>query len=75
MHWLVGSSEEMQPLNTFWKEVGALKDNNPVSIKDPVVTLLRVGEEKIHLWRDAVRFGREWSAYAPEDSGQNSCVV
>lgn len=67
MHWLVGSADVMQPMNRYWKEVGALKANNPVSVKDPVITLMRGGAPRIHLWRDIGRLKMEWIEYAPED--------
>lgn len=39
MHWLTGSSEKLA-LNKVWREVGALKDNNPIFLKDPFYTLI-----------------------------------
>ena len=50
MHWLIGSIASI-PLNTVWKETGALQENNPVFFKDPVYTLID-GNSRIPLRRD-----------------------
>ena len=40
MHWLTGSSEKLT-LNRIWREVGALKENNPIYCRDPIYTLVK----------------------------------
>ncbi len=65
MHWLTGSSEKM-PLNRIWKEVGALKENNPIFYKDPIYTLVN-GDTCVHLYRAVDKLKAELLRVAPED--------
>ena len=65
VHWLIGSLPR-NPLHRIWKESGALQENNPVFVKDPVITLVN-GDKKLELWRDIDRDVREWSAFSPRD--------
>ena len=65
VHWLNGSGEHLD-LNKVWKEVGALKENNPVYFKDPVY-VLKNGKAQLAIWRDADRTLQELSAYSPRD--------
>ncbi|MDE5897871.1 MAG: NAD(P)/FAD-dependent oxidoreductase [Treponemataceae bacterium] len=66
MHWLTGSSEKLA-LNQIWKEVGALRKNNPIFIKDPFYTLVN-GGKTLHLYRDADRLRAHFLEHAPEDA-------
>ncbi|MGP1604563.1 MAG: phytoene desaturase family protein [Treponema sp.] len=66
MHWLTGSSERM-PLNRIWKEIGALKENNPVFYKDPFYTFVGNGKT-VNLYRDVKKLEQEFLSFAPEDS-------
>lgn len=65
MHWLTGSSPSL-PLNKVWREVGALKENNPIYNRDPIYTLERDGI-KLNLWRDMKKTAEEFIALSPED--------
>lgn len=65
MHWLTGSSEKLV-LNRIWKETGALKENNPIEMRDPFYTLYD-GEKTLSLWRNIDKFCEELLRYAPED--------
>lgn len=70
MHWLTGSSEKM-PLNRVWREVGALKENNPIFVKDPFYTLISKNDDgskrELHLYRDIDRLEKHFLEYSPED--------
>lgn len=68
MHWLTGSSEKLT-LNRIWREVGALKENNPIFLKDPFYTLIDNNAEKreLHLYRDIKKLEKHLLEYAPED--------
>ena len=65
MHWLTGSSEKLV-LNRMWKEVGALKENNPVRYREPLYTLID-GKTCIRLYRDIDKLQKECIDAAPED--------
>lgn len=54
IHWLIGSRKE-NPLHDIWTETGALQQNNPVYVKDPVYTLLKEGRPGVALYRDLSR--------------------
>ena len=60
VHWLNGSGEHLD-LNKVWKEVGALKENNPIYFKDPVY-VLKNGKAQLAIWRDSDRTLQELSA-------------
>lgn len=66
MHWLTGSSEKLA-LNKVWREVGALKDNNPIYYRDPFYTLLNEKGGALCLFRDINKTCDEFMQYAPED--------
>ena len=66
MHWLTGSSPAL-PLNRIWKEVGALKDNNPIENRDPLYTVYD-GKEVVSLYRYLPEMEKELLRYAPEDA-------
>ena len=66
MHWLTGSSEKLA-LNKVWREVGALKDNNPIYYRDPFYTLLTENGGTLRLFRDIDKTCDEFLKYAPED--------
>ena len=65
MHWLTGSSPKLL-LNRVWHESGALKENNPITNRDPIYTLVD-GDKSINLWRDVKKLKADLLAYAPED--------
>lgn len=65
IHWLTGSSEKL-PQNRVWKEVGALGENNPVIVRDPLYTLVENGR-RIPLYRDPARMAEALVEAAPED--------
>ena len=65
MHWLTGSSPKL-PLNKIWKEVGALKENNPIENRDPLYTLLD-GDKNLCLYRYLPEMKKALLEYAPED--------
>lgn len=66
MHWLTGSSEKSS-LNKIWKEIGALKENNPIFYRDPIYTLLTKNGKKLSIYRDLKKTKNEFLTYAPED--------
>ena len=66
MHWLTGSSPKM-PLNKVWLETGALQDNNPIELRDPVYNLIDENGKILSIYRDVNRLEQELVAYAPED--------
>lgn len=66
MHWLTGSSEKLA-LNKVWKEIGALKENNPIEVRDPFYTVYDNGKE-LRMWRNADKLQEELLAFAPEDA-------
>lgn len=65
MHWLTGSSEKM-PLFKVWKELGALKENNPIYMRDPFYTLVD-GEKTLCFYRNLEKLRAHFIEFAPED--------
>ncbi|MCM1515734.1 MAG: NAD(P)/FAD-dependent oxidoreductase [Paraprevotella sp.] len=65
LHWLTGSSRKL-PHHKIWKEIGALQDNNPVYLKDPLYTYMGNGR-KPALFRDLDRTIEALAEFAPED--------
>ncbi len=57
IHWLIGSAPE-NPLHDVWKETGALLENNPVYVKDPIYTLVNADGSRKALFRDLSRMGK-----------------
>ena len=57
IHWLIGTAPE-NPLHEIWKETGALQENNPVYVKDPIYTLMDGKGEPIELFRDLSKLGK-----------------
>lgn len=66
MHWLTGSNPEL-PLNKIWKETGALQENNPIEIRDPLYTLFDENGKKLCLYRYLPQMQQALIEYAPED--------
>ena len=66
MHWLTGSSEKM-PLNRIWHETGALQDNNPIELRDPIYNLIDENGRILSLYRDISKMQKALIEYAPED--------
>ncbi|MGN0188059.1 MAG: phytoene desaturase family protein [Candidatus Cryptobacteroides sp.] len=66
IHWLVGSTPGMRRIHRRWKQVGALRENNPLVFKDPIY-VYRCGDVELNLWRDLSRVEREMTEFAPED--------
>lgn len=56
IHWLIGTAPD-NPLHEIWKETGALQENNPVYVKDPIYTLMDGKGEPIELFRDLKKLG------------------
>ena len=66
MHWLTGSKPEL-PLNKIWKETGALQDNNPIELRDPLYTVFDETGKKVSLYRYLPQMEQALLEYAPED--------
>lgn len=75
MHWLTGSSPNV-PLNQVWREVGALKENNPITNRDPFYQVLNPisnsgdaesPKEPLALWRDLKKTRQILLEYSPRD--------
>ena len=66
MHWLTGSSPKT-PLHKVWKETGALKENNPIELREPYYEYIN-GEKKLYMYRDLKKLRQELLDFAPEDS-------
>ena len=66
MHWLTGSRQDL-PLNKIWHETGALQDNNPIELRDPLYNLIDENGKTISICRDIAKFQQSLIAYAPED--------
>lgn len=67
IHWLVGSTRRIPHLHRRWKELGALRENNPISFHDPIYEY-RCGDVRLTLWTDIERNIREMTAFSPDDS-------
>ena len=65
MHWLTGSSPKM-PLYDIWKELGALKENNPIENRDPYY-VYKNGDKTLYMWRDLDKLCNQLLEFAPED--------
>lgn len=65
MHWLTGSSSKM-PLNRIWKEVGALQENNPIEVRNPLCTVFD-GNKNLSLYRFLPEMKKALLEYSPED--------
>ena len=66
MHWLTGSSPKM-PLNKVWLETGALKDNNPIELRDPLYNVIDENGKVLSLYRYLPQMQKALIEYAPED--------
>ena len=66
MHWLTGSSPKM-PLNRVWRETGALRENNPIELRDPLYTLIDENGKKLCVYRFLPQMQQALLEYAPED--------
>ena len=66
IHWLVGSTPGMRRIHRRWKQVGALRENNPLVFKDPVY-VYRCGDVELNLWRDLSKVEKEMIDFAPQD--------
>ncbi len=69
MHWLTGSSPKM-PLNRVWRETGALQDNNPVELRDPLYNVIDENGKTLSLYRFLPQMEQALIEYAPEDKAQ-----
>lgn len=67
MHWLTGSSKKLT-LNRIWHEIGALKENNPIFVKDPFYTLIDKKGYQLCLYRDLKKLKQHFLKYSPEDA-------
>ena len=66
MHWLTGSSPKM-PLNKVWRETGALQDNNPIELRDPLYNVIDENGKTLSLYRFLPDMEKALIEYAPED--------
>lgn len=66
MHWLTGSSPKM-PLNKVWLETGALQDNNPIELRDPLYNVIDENGKILSLYRYIPQMQKALIEYAPED--------
>ena len=66
MHWLTGSSPKM-PLNKVWRETGALQDNNPIELRDPLYNVIDKNGKVLSLYRFLPQMEKALLEYAPED--------
>lgn len=66
IHWLTGSSEQL-PHHKMWKAIGALCENNPIQLKDPLYTLIEK-HRRIPLYRDPAKMADTLISIAPEDA-------
>ena len=66
MHWLTGSSPKM-PLNKVWLETGALQDNNPIELRDPLYNVIDENGKILSLYRNLPDMQKALIEYAPED--------
>ena len=69
MHWLTGSSSNM-PLNRVWRETGALQDNNPIELRDPLYNIINKTGKVLSLYRFLPQLEKELIEYAPEDKAR-----
>lgn len=80
MHWLTGSDPRLA-LNRVWHEVGALGENNPITNRDPIYTLVPPVVEgkdplaRLCLWRDLDKLQAEFDAVSPEDHANTARLV
>lgn len=65
MHWLTGSS--LKPLIKFWKEVGALQENNPITNFDPMISVVHEGNPSLSFYRDRKRLKKDITERSPKD--------
>jgi phytoene dehydrogenase-like protein len=66
MHWLTGSSKNTA-LYEVWKNVGALKDDSKIHLKDSFYTYYHQGQE-LKLYRDVDKLKKHLLEVSPEDS-------
>ncbi|MBP5357846.1 MAG: NAD(P)/FAD-dependent oxidoreductase [Treponema sp.] len=68
MHWLTGSSPKL-PLNRVWREVGALKENNPVYNRPVLYTIIGAGKDgaNLELYRDLDKLEAHLTETSPSD--------
>ncbi len=66
MHWLTGSSPKM-PLNKVWLETGALQENNPIELRDPLYNVIDENGKILSLYRSLPQMQKAFIDYAPED--------
>ena len=66
MHWLTGSSPKM-PLNRVWQETGALQENNPIELRDPLYNVIDENGKILSLYRFLPQMQKALIEYAPED--------
>lgn len=70
LHWLTGSDEK-QPLNKLWQEVGALDKNTPIHCRDPFISYDYKGGE-VRLYRDLDKLAAHLCSVSPEDTSEIS---
>lgn len=65
MHWLTGSSGKT-PLNALWKEIGALKENSKIDVKDPFLTYMGKNGQ-VCIYRDPAKLRKHFLKISPQD--------
>ena len=64
IHWLTGSNPKTETYQ-IWKEIGALKDDTPVTYHDPFFSVEWEGQ-LLHLYRDADKTAEHLAAIFPD---------
>jgi len=65
LHWLSGSDEK-QPFNKIWRDLGAIDDNTKIFTRDPFLIYDHNGEQAC-LYRDVEKFRAHLCGISPED--------
>ncbi|MCL2861850.1 MAG: NAD(P)/FAD-dependent oxidoreductase [Firmicutes bacterium] len=65
LHWLTGS-KETRTMHKIWREIGAIKDDTKIFVRDPYITYNHFGKE-VHFYRDIKKFQSHLIEISPED--------
>ncbi|MCL2234173.1 MAG: NAD(P)/FAD-dependent oxidoreductase [Firmicutes bacterium] len=65
LHWLTGSKEG-RSMNKVWREIGALKNDTKIFVRDPYITYNQFGKE-VHFFRDIKKLEEHLIEISPED--------
>ncbi|WP_040213188.1 phytoene desaturase family protein [Clostridium polynesiense] len=66
MHWLTGSDEK-NPINRFWQEVGALSKDSPIYYRDPFISCQYKGQTAC-LYRNLEKLKAHLCDISPKDT-------